>query len=378
MDKDLLALNARNILDSLNDGVYVTDRDRRIVFWNAAAERITDWKHEDVVDSICSDNILCHMDKDGHDLCGEEHCPLYRAMQTGASSDAPLFVFASKKGGERIPLQVSVAPIRDENGIIVGAVESFRDMTNVYDDYRRAHRIQSLALRVAEAQDSRCRVSVHFLPQDIVGGDFYCVERVDEDRTAFIVADMTGHGVASALYTMHLHSLWEEYRTLLSAPTTFVETLNGRLHNLLKEDVAFASTTFGLFDGASNTCSLVCAGNPSPLLYRSARGEIEPIDSPGTPLGLLGTTDYEEVSFVAEDGDALLLYSDGATEVHDHRGRQLGVEGLIGILKNMDYFRKPPALDLLEGEILRYSNRIRFDDDLTLLEVRFRFDMTVL
>ncbi len=55
------------ILDSLSDGLYVCDTDRRIVFWSKAAARITGWESADLVGRRCLDDVLCHVDKDGQD-----------------------------------------------------------------------------------------------------------------------------------------------------------------------------------------------------------------------------------------------------------------------------------------------------------------------
>ena len=96
MENPLTAANT--ILDSLGDGVYVCDRDRRIVYWSKSAERITGWVPEDVIGRRCLDDVLCHTDKDNHQLCGEEFCPLHRSMVTGTTSNVPLIVFARGKG----------------------------------------------------------------------------------------------------------------------------------------------------------------------------------------------------------------------------------------------------------------------------------------
>ena len=74
MKNDLL-ISAEKIIDCLNDGVYVCDYDRRIVFWSKSAERITGWQSKDVLGRACLEDILNHVDKDGHRLCGEEYCP---------------------------------------------------------------------------------------------------------------------------------------------------------------------------------------------------------------------------------------------------------------------------------------------------------------
>jgi PAS domain S-box-containing protein len=113
--KDLmneLQISAENILDSLSEGVYVCDLDRRIVFWSKSAERITGWRSEDVLGRACHAGILCHEDKDGHRLCGKEFCPLHRSMITDVTGTTPLIVFARAKNGRRIPMQVTTAPLR--------------------------------------------------------------------------------------------------------------------------------------------------------------------------------------------------------------------------------------------------------------------------
>ena len=102
-----------DLLDSLADGVYITDTERRILLWNRAAERITGWPAAEVVGRTCFDNILCHVDKDGHCLCGDEHCPLHRAVVTGTPSESPLLLYARRRNGDRVPVEVTVAPLRD-------------------------------------------------------------------------------------------------------------------------------------------------------------------------------------------------------------------------------------------------------------------------
>ena len=73
--EDILRVKSKEIIDSLSEGVYVCDLERRITYWSRSAERITGWAAEDVVGTQCFDGILCHIDKDGHQLCGEEYCP---------------------------------------------------------------------------------------------------------------------------------------------------------------------------------------------------------------------------------------------------------------------------------------------------------------
>jgi diguanylate cyclase (GGDEF)-like protein/PAS domain S-box-containing protein len=104
------------------DGVYFVDRDRRITYWNRGAEQITGYDAKTVVGHRCSENILNHVTADGVMLC-LKGCPLAASIKDGKSKEAEVFLHHAK--GNRVPVHVRVAPIKDENGIIVGAVETF-------------------------------------------------------------------------------------------------------------------------------------------------------------------------------------------------------------------------------------------------------------
>ncbi len=367
MDNQLTLSNV--ILDSLSDGVYVCDRDRRIVYWSSSAERITGWPAEDVVGRRCLDDVLCHVDKDGHQLCGEEHCPLHRAMITGTSSTCPLIVFAKSKTGQRIPMQVTVSPIHDAAGAVVGGVETFRDMTTALTDLERAKRIQMLSMEHDLPENPRIRFSMHYTPHDIVGGDFYAIEQLDADRYGILLADVMGHGVAAALHTMHLSSLWLRHHELLTDPAVFAETMNRELSRIVKDE-SFATAVGMMIDASEGKLRLASAGGP-PVLIMRADGAVKQLEAPGMPLGMLEDATYDEMTAELRRGDCLLLISDGAFEIHNASGEMLGVEGFIRILQAHGYPGAPLPIEAVEQELLRHSNAIRLLDDVTLIEARY-------
>jgi sigma-B regulation protein RsbU (phosphoserine phosphatase) len=361
-------LTASNvILDSLSDGVYVCDRDRRIVFWSKAAERITGWRSSDVVGRRCLDDVLCHIDKDGHRLCGEEFCPLHRSMVTGTSTNVPLIVFAQAKDGHRVPMQVSVAPIRDAAGEVIGGVETFRDISTTLADLQRAKRIQTLSLEQDLPEDPRIRFSAFYTPHDIVGGDYFGIRQLDADRYGFLLADAMGHGVAAALHTMHLSSLWGRFFRMLARPAEFAKTVNNELSKVVKDE-SFATAICGVVDVASKILRIAAAGSPPVVVFRSAGG-VEQVESPGMPFGVMEESDYGEATIELVPGDSLLLFSDGVFEVHNAHGELLGVDGLIQVLKGLGYPATAIQPQALEEELLKFSNAIRLDDDVTLIEV---------
>lgn len=357
------------ILDSLSDGVYVCDRDRRIVYWSKSAERITGWGSADVVGRRCLDDVLCHIDKDGHQLCGEEFCPLHRSMVTGTTSPVPLIVFAKGKDGKRVPMQVTVSPIRNPAGEVIGGVETFRDVSAVLADLERAKRIQTLSLEQDLPEDARLRFSTFYTPHDIVGGDYYAIRQLNPDQYGFLLADVMGHGVAAALHTMHLSSLWGRFSSLLTSPTEFAGTVNSELAKVVKDE-SFATAVCGVIDARQRTLRFAAAGAPPVLIVR-AGGAVEQLESPGLPFGMMAEAAYDELEARFDRTDCLLLFSDGTFEIHNAKDELLGVEGLVRILKESGYPQSGIQMAALEKELLTFSNAIRLEDDVTFIEVRF-------
>jgi len=132
-----------NVLDCLHDGLYFTDTDRRIIYWNAAAERITGYSASEVIGKHCSDNILIHNDAEGINLC-KNLCPLAKTINDGLHREAE--VFLHHKQGHRVPVSVRVTPLLDATGRTVGGVELFTDISNREASEMRFRELQQLAL----------------------------------------------------------------------------------------------------------------------------------------------------------------------------------------------------------------------------------------
>lgn len=364
-------LSAAAVLGSIGDGVYITDRNRRIVYWNDAAERITGWSCEQVVGRCCHEQVLCHVDKDGRKLCGEEHCPLHRSIRTGHHSDVPIVVYAMTPHGKRVPMSVSTSPLRDAAGNIIGGVEIFRDMRPQIEDMRRAQAIQESVLKTSLKPDRRLRVHTLYSPQETVGGDFIATEDIDEDHVALFLADVMGHGVGAALHSMYFRLLWVENRHLLSEPTRFLSLLDQKMHPLLREDFAFATAVAAVFDKETGRLVFSGAGHPSPLVIR-AGGEIETPGGSSPPLGLTGESDYVETALVLSPGDSLFLYSDGAIEGRDSTGRDLGEEGLARIIGDVLRSKGSVSLKAIEERALAESCEIRPKDDVAMIWMSYQ------
>jgi len=365
-----LIFSAEDIIDCLSDGVYVCDRERRIVYWSKAAERITGWKPEEVLGRACLDEILNHVDKDGHRLCGQEYCPLHRAMVTGIATKVPVIVFALCKNGDRVPTQVTTAPIFNESGEVIGGVETFRDVSPMLVDLERASKIQTQMLKQDLPADPRLRFSSFSMPYDIVGGDYFAIRQLDGDRYGFLIADMEGHGIASALYTMHLSILWNRHFLLLKNPAEFAEAINNELVKIFGDIVTFAAAICGVLDARTGELKFTGAGSPPPLIIH-ADWSIDTPKTAGALLGIMEDSRYTEQALELQVNDSILFFSDGAVEIQNAEDEFLGVMGLAQILQSLDYPQTPLEMSALEQRLLKFSNNIRLPDDITIIEARF-------
>lgn len=130
------------IINNLYDGVYFVDTERRITFWNKAAETITGYKKEEILGKCCQSNLLNHIDENGRPLC-LAGCPLHASIIDGQQRQSE--VFLRHREGYRIPVRINIFPI-EEKGEIVGAIEIFSPNSPVVYDDKLIERLSELAM----------------------------------------------------------------------------------------------------------------------------------------------------------------------------------------------------------------------------------------
>ena len=111
------------LVEHLYEGAYGVDCDRRIVFWNRAAQELTGYSPEEVVGRYCYDELLGHVDDSGQGMC-HVNCPLAKSVEEGVSVEQRR-VYLRHKDGHRVPVLVRTVPMRCENGELCGGVELF-------------------------------------------------------------------------------------------------------------------------------------------------------------------------------------------------------------------------------------------------------------
>jgi diguanylate cyclase (GGDEF)-like protein/PAS domain S-box-containing protein len=132
----------KDLLDNLSDGVYFVNLQRQITYWNGGAEKITGYKKTNVIGKRCMDNILVHVNGEGISLC-KEQCPIVKTMQDNCQQEAE--VYLHHKDGYRVPVLIRTSPIYGADGSIVGAVESFSDVSKMVMERKRSDALETKA-----------------------------------------------------------------------------------------------------------------------------------------------------------------------------------------------------------------------------------------
>ncbi len=135
----------KTLSDNLNQGVYFLDKDRKIIYWNNAAEKITGYLAEEVIGKSCADDVLVHINEQGKNLCQNcELCPVASVFTTGNAYEGELYL--RHREGYRILVSIKAFPVKNNEQKIIGAIEIFdadseRDTLNL-----RIKELEKLAL----------------------------------------------------------------------------------------------------------------------------------------------------------------------------------------------------------------------------------------
>jgi sigma-B regulation protein RsbU (phosphoserine phosphatase) len=201
-----------------------------------------------------------------------------------------------------------------------------------------------------------------------VGGDYFDVFTLDDKRTAFLIADVSGKGLGAALLTTMLQGALSGM-TLGTDPARVFNHVNRFLCDHA-EVGRYATMFFAILDRLGNL-EFINAGHPSPFLIRNGAAE-EAFSEGSFPVGLVPEADYEVSRVKLQPGDTLVLFSDGVTEAMDPDEQLFGVPRLRDCLNGqtgrpLDQIQKC-VLEAVEN----FSRGASQNDDLTLLVVRYR------
>lgn len=200
-----------------------------------------------------------------------------------------------------------------------------------------------------------------------IGGDFYDVFRTQADRWWIALGDVCGKGPEAAALTGAIRHVLRAVTADVEDPALALRRLN---EGLLGQDWAgrFATLVVLTFRPPTDGRLVVSAtnGGHPPLLLRRAGGAVETVDAHGMLVGLLPDVAYTSSRLELAAGDAILLYTDGATEARRPDGSELGEEPLKALLRDAPP-SAPQLVDHLAVGLERATGGRGLRDDLALL-----------
>lgn len=205
-------------------------------------------------------------------------------------------------------------------------------------------------------------------PCHAVGGDYFDVFPLSEERTAILVADVSGKGLGAALLTTMLQGAISG----MSNATDPVHVFN-HLNRFLcshSEVGRYATMFFSILD-RNGQLLFINAGHPSPLILR--QGQVIDLLTEGSfPVGLVSQAEFTAKTTNLQPGDTLALFSDGVTEAMDPKEELYGVPRLREALSG----RHELPLEHLQRSVLesiqKFTRGASQNDDITLLLVRYQ------
>src|SRR5215469_11394828 len=247
-------------------------------------------------------------------------------------------------------------------------VERERERQRLEQEIGIARDIQQALLPKNFRNFAHLAVSGVNLPCLSVGGDYFDVFPLDDHRTAFLLADVSGKGLGAALVTTMLQGALSGM-TLGTDPARVLNHVNRFLCDHV-EVGRYATMFFGILDDAGKM-EYINAGHPSPILLRGSTAE-EAFTEGSFPVGLVPEAEFCTTTLKLEPNDTLLLFSDGVTEAMDPDEQLYGVARLRGVLQG----KQELPLDEIQKTVLEsvenFARGARQADDLTVLLVRFR------
>jgi serine phosphatase RsbU (regulator of sigma subunit) len=202
-----------------------------------------------------------------------------------------------------------------------------------------------------------------------VGGDYFDVFPLGENRTAFLIADVSGKGLGAALLTTMLQGVLSGM-TLGTDPARLFNHLNRFLCDHA-EVGRYATMFFGILDQQGGL-EYINAGHPSPILIRQNGSAEEAFTEGSFPVGLVPQAEYFTAAVKLEPGDTLVLFSDGVTEAMDPKEDFFGIPRLVQMLTGHNDTPLDELQKLLLEAVENFSRGASQADDLTLLLVRYR------
>jgi len=235
-----------------------------------------------------------------------------------------------------------------------------------------AHDMQMSMLPHQQLSRAEVDLAASVTPARSVGGDLYDFV-LDDDRLWFIVADVSGKGVAAALYMAVAKTLFRASVLPDIGPADVLARMNRELCRD-NDQFIFVTAIVGQLSVSSGEVALADAGHNPALVVSRGRKPFTPEIPKCMALGVVAETPYRDGRFALSPGETLVLHTDGATDARNLDGDLFGFERLTHAVEVNAGKSAPDMISSISGDVETFVAGAPPEDDLTLLALRYLGD----
>ncbi len=236
-------------------------------------------------------------------------------------------------------------------------------------DLEAARELQDSMLPKQAPDIPGLEIAVGRRPARIIGGDLYDFFETGDDSVLIALGDVSGKGVAAALYGALISGLLRTLAPRRRDPAPLMKALNEALIER-KVDARFVCLLLMAWQPASRRLLIGNAGVPFPVVCRGS--EVIQPSVAGVPPGLLPQTEYEQISFRTAPGDLVVLYSDGVPDQGNPAGQEYGRRRLVRLLRTTCQLPPQAVVDTILADVDRFAGGSDTFDDQTLVVFRVK------
>lgn len=201
-----------------------------------------------------------------------------------------------------------------------------------------------------------------------VGGDYYDIATLDDNRIGIVIGDVSGKGVSAAFYMAELKGIFQALSKSCKSTTEFLIKANNALYGSIDKS-AFISLIYAIVDTESAAMTLSRAGHCPMVHVHNGSAKLHKPN--GIGLGLTGASLFndviEEETVPLAPGDICVFYTDGITEARNPAGEEFGAKRLVTVITNNKHRSARDLRNVILIEVSAFTKMQTFDDDLTIV-----------